>query len=75
MKQSTENKLARIYTKYTNGNKWEAARMVRGLTKLELFYCVSSNNVLVIDEFIDNSNLRYSFENFICNSLEGLYSN
>lgn len=71
MKEKTEVKLRAIYSNYVNGNKKEAAKKVRGLTKIELFYLVSSHNILAIIDLMGNHERKISFENFICNALEG----
>ena len=70
----TETKIKYIVTNWINGNKKEAAKKVRGLTKIELFYLVSSHNILVCRELIGNKEKQCSLENFVCNALEGVYS-
>jgi hypothetical protein len=73
MQAKTEKKIQAIYANYINGNKKDAARSVRGLSKLELFSACSSHMILAMPELIGEKEKQCLFENFICNSLEGMY--
>ena len=70
----TEKKVTTIYHNWLNGNKRDAAKQVRNLSKLELFSLISSHQILAIPDFIGRKERQLSFENFVCNALEGMYS-
>ncbi len=65
--------IAEIYTNYINGNRAEAAKQIRGLTKI--------GNVRMMTEYynfngagldiVGNPETRCNFELFIMRSLEG----
>ena len=73
MKESTERKIRVIYAGWSNGNNKDTAKLIRSLSKQELFYLVSSHVVLAIPELLGSKERQISLENFICNSLEGFY--
>lgn len=76
MREAHERKIRSIYGNWMLGNKKDAAKKVRGLSKLELFYLVSSNLYTALPDFADGEDTRRHrllFENFIGNALEGLY--
>ncbi len=73
MKQQTERKIQFIVNNWQNGNEKDAAKKVNSLTKHELFMLVSSHNQLACPELIGDKHARICLENFVCNSLEGMY--
>lgn len=73
MQQKIENKIKVIFDDYINGRKKDGAEKILKLKKIELFYLVSSHAILAVPDFITDKKLKISFENFVCNALEGRY--
>ena len=73
MKEKTERKIQYIIDNWVNGNLKEAAKKVNSLTKIELFYLVSSNNKLACPSLIAAKNTVVRLENFVLQALEGGY--
>jgi hypothetical protein len=69
----TESKIKAVYANYKNGNKKDAAKLVNKLSKKELVLISNSNLVTIIFELAGNNTNRVPFEDFIFNSLEGMY--
>jgi hypothetical protein len=74
MIEKTENKIKAIYFSWKNEHKQKAAKLVRALTKIELFYLVSSHNYLACPELMGNRERQLCLENFVCSALEGAYA-
>jgi hypothetical protein len=73
MKQITENKISTIINLWINGNKKDASQKVKRLSKVDLAYLLT-HNFLVYPDLIGNKEKRGCLENFVINSLEGMYS-
>jgi hypothetical protein len=74
MKQKTESKINAIILNLENGNKKDAAAIVRGLNKVELAQMLSALFMAHPSALTWSREKRACFDNFIINSLEGLYS-
>lgn len=71
MISKTEIKILTIFNAWKIGNHERAAKRIRALSKVELFYLVSSHVVIAVPELLRDRKRALCFENFICNSLGG----
>ncbi len=61
-----------VINNWTNGNKKDAAKIIRSMTKLGIVYLIT--HVHEVDtSFIGNNLRRLDFEDFVINSLSGMY--
>ncbi len=61
-----------VINNWTNGNKKDAAKIIRSMTKLGIVYLIT--HVHEVDtSFIGNNLRRLNFEDFVINSLSGMY--
>lgn len=65
----TERKTRTIFETWNNGNKKDAATLVRKLNKKELFFLLVRLNEAV-PEIVGATLRRYAFENFVSLALE-----
>lgn len=70
MNLKTENKIRSIFSAWKAENRELAATKIRRLSKIELFYLVSSNKLTAVPELLHDRKRAMCFENFIGNSLE-----
>jgi hypothetical protein len=65
--------IAEVYTNYVNGNRTDAAKQIRGLTKIGIVRMMTEYynfNGAGID-IVSNPETKYNFELFIMRALEG----
>ncbi len=61
-----------VVNNWTNGNKKDAAKTIRSMTKLGIVYLIT--HIHEVDtSFIGNNLRRLDFEDFVINSLSGMY--
>lgn len=70
MKTATASKLTVLLDLYRLGQREEASKKVRALSRLELFDLLVNNHRLE-NGFIGDRNSRYDFEQFVERALEG----
>ena len=73
MKNSTSKKIKKIYTNWENGNKYDAAKIVRGMSKAELFFLLCRRHEALPVLIMADSNTIYNFEYFIERVLDGYF--
>ncbi len=61
-----------VINNWTNGNKKDAAKIIRSMTKLGIVYLLTHTHE-IDTSFIGNNLRRLDFEDFIINSLSGMY--
>ena len=70
MLKTTEAKINAVIADYLNGNRADAARAIRGLTKLHIAQLLVEHHQADMGRaFIGRPNERYDFEQFVVRAL------
>ena len=74
LNRKTETKIKTILHNWTMGNRKDAAKIVRNLSKLEICQLFTRRHEALPDFIMMSAAKRVDFESFIENALEGLFN-